>query len=360
MAEPPSEAAAAVRLGSHSLPSEMYDLFLGFLDARELLTVARVSRLIGDAVGAAHLWACLLDAAIERAVAGLTRSWTADGYSLASRAALVRELHDEVGRRHFSFRVDRMSHTKRHRHKESPPSQPRHGDTTPGAQVAARVASLAAAATARAGEPPRDPKARRRLLRAVETTRALLTRRAALLRVLRGEPLDDPKLFFFAALAHVAECAVGAAARRALAGDPVLLPDMALGVWRLHLLVVQTPAPYVPRYLYQVLLSVDHRAYDVTRFVERHPGGAGAMRRYGGRDATEVFNVFGHSKRAHALMRRATLTRPPRGARRRRLLLYGWGFKTSIVSHDPTVCFVAAAFEPEAESSWRRRSDDLI
>ena len=43
--------------------------------------------------------------------------------------------------------------------------------------------------------------------------------------------------------------------------------------------------------------------YDFTEFAAHHPGGAESMRDYHGRDAGEIFDVFGHSRFAHELMR---------------------------------------------------------
>lgn len=51
------------------------------------------------------------------------------------------------------------------------------------------------------------------------------------------------------------------------------------------------------------VLSLDRRAYDVTPYLEEHPGGRENMTSYSGRDATKVFDLYGHSEHAHALMR---------------------------------------------------------
>lgn len=52
------------------------------------------------------------------------------------------------------------------------------------------------------------------------------------------------------------------------------------------------------------VISLDRRCFDVTSFVDSHPGGKENLRRYRGRDATEAFDVFGHSKGAHEFMRK--------------------------------------------------------
>lgn len=55
------------------------------------------------------------------------------------------------------------------------------------------------------------------------------------------------------------------------------------------------------------VISLDRRCYDVTSFIDSHPGGRENLWRYCGRDATEAFDVFGHSKGAHDFMRRRLL-----------------------------------------------------
>lgn len=57
----------------------------------------------------------------------------------------------------------------------------------------------------------------------------------------------------------------------------------------------------------RILLSLDRRAYDVTEFADKHPGGAQNMRDYSGMDAGEVFAVFAHSPTAHDMMRKEFL-----------------------------------------------------
>jgi hypothetical protein len=184
---------------SSSLPPELLHIVFGFLNARELLTVAHASRTLGEAVGTPHLWQSLLVAAVGQAVDGVTRSWVAEK-SIEDTRILRSEIQLEV---------------------------------------LANAMALTVSFSERTGD-------------------------------------DSPKTALFLALAHVAEFTVLATTKRHFEGSPLLL-------------------------------SVDHRAYDVTTFVDDHPGGATAMRRFRGRDATEVFNVFGHSKRAHALMHREFL-----------------------------------------------------
>ena len=52
------------------------------------------------------------------------------------------------------------------------------------------------------------------------------------------------------------------------------------------------------------IISLDRRCFDATSFVDSHPGGRDNLRRYRGRDATEAFDIFGHSRGAHEFMRK--------------------------------------------------------
>ena len=51
------------------------------------------------------------------------------------------------------------------------------------------------------------------------------------------------------------------------------------------------------------LCSVDGRTYDITDFVETHPGGVKLLLRHHGRDATSSFDSYDHSNHAHKRMR---------------------------------------------------------
>ncbi|XP_019400617.1 PREDICTED: cytochrome b5 [Crocodylus porosus] len=48
-------------------------------------------------------------------------------------------------------------------------------------------------------------------------------------------------------------------------------------------------------------ILVHHRIYDVTKFLEEHPGGEEVLREQGGGDATESFEDVGHSTDARTL-----------------------------------------------------------
>ena len=52
------------------------------------------------------------------------------------------------------------------------------------------------------------------------------------------------------------------------------------------------------------VLALDKRCYNVTPFLADHPGGKSNLWRYSGHDATQVFDIYGHSEWAHAFMRR--------------------------------------------------------
>jgi len=47
---------------------------------------------------------------------------------------------------------------------------------------------------------------------------------------------------------------------------------------------------------------VEDRVYDLTSFLEHHPGGYDAILEYAGKDATEAFNDFGHSDYAEKIL----------------------------------------------------------
>mmetsp|Transcript_30087 Transcript_30087/g.54606 ORF Transcript_30087/g.54606 Transcript_30087/m.54606 type:complete len:456 (+) Transcript_30087:153-1520(+) len=55
------------------------------------------------------------------------------------------------------------------------------------------------------------------------------------------------------------------------------------------------------------VLALDRRVYDVSPFLTDHPGGRSNLLRYHGRDASDVFDIYGHSEWAHAFMRRHLL-----------------------------------------------------
>ncbi|KAM9774668.1 cytochrome b5 isoform X1 [Syngnathus typhle] len=48
-------------------------------------------------------------------------------------------------------------------------------------------------------------------------------------------------------------------------------------------------------------IVIHHKVYDVTRFLEEHPGGEEVLREHAGGDATESFEDVGHSTDAHAV-----------------------------------------------------------
>ncbi|KCV70453.1 hypothetical protein H696_02795 [Fonticula alba] len=51
-------------------------------------------------------------------------------------------------------------------------------------------------------------------------------------------------------------------------------------------------------------IIIEGRVYDVTAFLNDHPGGARIILRHAGRDATEAFLDIGHSARAQVLLRK--------------------------------------------------------
>lgn len=54
----------------------------------------------------------------------------------------------------------------------------------------------------------------------------------------------------------------------------------------------------------EVWIEVDGIAYDVTAFLQCHPGGEAPLRRYAGRDASEAFHRVRHSMKAKLMMQR--------------------------------------------------------
>ncbi|CAG2163670.1 unnamed protein product [Oppiella nova] len=54
---------------------------------------------------------------------------------------------------------------------------------------------------------------------------------------------------------------------------------------------------------------VDAGVYDVTRFIDDHPGGEDVLKEFGGRDASQRFLEVGHSADAHELMKKYRIGR---------------------------------------------------
>lgn len=50
-------------------------------------------------------------------------------------------------------------------------------------------------------------------------------------------------------------------------------------------------------------IIIDYKVYDVTKFLEEHPGGEEVLREQAGGDATESFEDVGHSTDAREMMR---------------------------------------------------------
>ncbi|CAF1016157.1 unnamed protein product [Rotaria sp. Silwood1] len=51
------------------------------------------------------------------------------------------------------------------------------------------------------------------------------------------------------------------------------------------------------------ILTINNRVYDVTRFLEEHPGGEEVLKEQHGRDATNAFEDVGHSSDAREQMK---------------------------------------------------------
>merc|ERR1712136_244655 len=52
-----------------------------------------------------------------------------------------------------------------------------------------------------------------------------------------------------------------------------------------------------------VWISIHGRVYDITKFLEEHPGGEEVLLEQAGKDSTEAFEDVGHSTDARELMR---------------------------------------------------------
>lgn len=50
-----------------------------------------------------------------------------------------------------------------------------------------------------------------------------------------------------------------------------------------------------------ILMAIDGKVYDVTGFLTNHPGGADALKKYSGKDATQAFRDVNHSMKAAQL-----------------------------------------------------------
>ena len=96
----------------------------------------------------------------------------------------------------------------------------------------------------------------------------------------QSRPAMSPRTAYFYMATHVAEAAVSVLARSSPNGSP---PGAC------------------------VLLSLDRRAYDVTDYVEDHPGGIEYLMQHHGKDASAIFNSHSHSTFAHDLMRKKLL-----------------------------------------------------
>lgn len=45
-------------------------------------------------------------------------------------------------------------------------------------------------------------------------------------------------------------------------------------------------------------MAIEGKVYDVTSFLNNHPGGAEALKKYSGKDATQAFRDVNHSMKA--------------------------------------------------------------
>jgi cytochrome b5 len=53
----------------------------------------------------------------------------------------------------------------------------------------------------------------------------------------------------------------------------------------------------------RLLVILFNGVYDLTRFLDLHPGGASVVLAYAGKDATGAFEAIGHSRQAHDWMK---------------------------------------------------------
>ncbi|RWR99958.1 cytochrome B5-like protein [Dinothrombium tinctorium] len=52
-----------------------------------------------------------------------------------------------------------------------------------------------------------------------------------------------------------------------------------------------------------IYITIHNRVYDVSNFLEEHPGGGDVLLEYAGKDATEAFEDVGHSDDAHEMLK---------------------------------------------------------
>jgi cytochrome b involved in lipid metabolism len=53
----------------------------------------------------------------------------------------------------------------------------------------------------------------------------------------------------------------------------------------------------------RLLVILFNGVYDLTRFLDLHPGGSSVVLAYAGKDATGAFEAIGHSRQAHDWMK---------------------------------------------------------
>ncbi|CAH0400153.1 unnamed protein product [Chilo suppressalis] len=62
-------------------------------------------------------------------------------------------------------------------------------------------------------------------------------------------------------------------------------------------------------------MVIHNQVYDVTKFLEEHPGGEDALLEYAGKDGTQAFEDVGHSEDARELLKKFKIGLLPQGER---------------------------------------------
>ncbi|RVE46597.1 hypothetical protein evm_008730 [Chilo suppressalis] len=69
-------------------------------------------------------------------------------------------------------------------------------------------------------------------------------------------------------------------------------------------------------------MVIHNQVYDVTKFLEEHPGGEDALLEYAGKDGTQAFEDVGHSEDARELLKKFKIGLLPQGERAKDVVKY--------------------------------------
>ncbi|PVU85998.1 hypothetical protein BB561_003207 [Smittium simulii] len=86
-------------------------------------------------------------------------------------------------------------------------------------------------------------------------------------------------------------------------------------------------------------ITIDRKVYDVTKFIEEHPGGEETILENAGSDATDNFNDIGHSEDAKELLKKFYL-----GELEGRVPTANSPYKVDPISKPPNTQWLVVAF----------------